>query len=165
MKKLLFSTALALSVLLGNCTQNGDSPQNTAKASTAKVKIYGDKITPEGALNASELPKLLADQDSAKAKVATNVVQVCQAKGCWMEVAVEGHEPMRVTFKNYGFFMPKDIVGKEVVFEGIALKDTVSVADQRHFAEDAGKSKEEIAAITSPKPSITFVASGVQVKE
>ncbi|MBC3540270.1 DUF4920 domain-containing protein [Rufibacter sediminis] len=165
MKKLLFPAALAFSVLLGNCAQNSEKPKATASLPPAKVKIYGDTLEAKGAIDAAELPKLLVNQDSAQAKVATKVLEVCQAKGCWMEVDVKGQNPMRVTFKNYGFFMPKDIVGKEVVFEGVALKDTVSVADQRHFAEDAVKSKEEIAAITAPKPSITFIATGVQVKE
>ncbi|ALJ00393.1 DUF4920 domain-containing protein [Rufibacter tibetensis] len=165
MKKHLLPAAVALTLIVGSCTKNAETPQAIAQAPTEKVATYGDTITAEGAITAEKLPSLLASQDSAKAKVATNVLEVCQAKGCWMKVAVEGQEPMRVTFKNYGFFMPKDIVGKEVVFEGVALKDTISVEDQRHFAEDAGKSKEEIAAITKPKPSITFVASGVQVKE
>jgi hypothetical protein len=132
--------------------------------STEKVSTYGQKFKPEGAIAAAVLPQLLATKDSAKMIVTSNVLEVCQVKGCWMNVAVEGQEPMRVTFKNYGFFMPKDIVGKEVIFEGVALRDTLSVEDLRHFAEDAGKSKEEIAAITAPKPSITFVASGVRIK-
>ncbi|WP_181305276.1 DUF4920 domain-containing protein [Rufibacter sp. XAAS-G3-1] len=165
MKKLLFSAVVVFPLFLGSCAQNTETAPTESTASPVKVSTYGNKITSEGAISAAELPKLLTNQDSAQAKVASNVLDVCQAKGCWMEVAVQGQEPMRVSFKNYGFFMPKDIVGKEVVFEGVALRDTVSVADQRHFAEDAGKSKEEIAAITAPKPSITFVATGVQVKD
>ncbi|WP_242693057.1 DUF4920 domain-containing protein [Sabulibacter ruber] len=165
MKTYLYPAALALLVVMASCTKNTEEQKTASTATPEKVTTYGDKFSAEGAISAAELPALLTSQDSAKAKVATSIVDVCQAKGCWMNVAVEGQEPMRVTFKNYGFFMPKDIAGKEVVFEGVALRDTVSVEDQRHFAEDAGKSKEEIAAITKPKPSITFVASGVQVKE
>ncbi|WP_190300408.1 DUF4920 domain-containing protein [Rufibacter hautae] len=165
MKKLLYPSALVLALLLANCARNPETPGSAAKAATQPVKTFGTKVTPTNAITAAQLPVMLERQDSAKATIATNVLEVCQAKGCWMKVAVEGQEPMRVTFKNYAFFMPKDIVGKEVVFEGVAFRDTVSVADQRHFAEDAGQSKEEIAAITKPKASITFVASGVQVKQ
>ncbi|WP_210464623.1 DUF4920 domain-containing protein [Rufibacter roseolus] len=165
MKKLLFPASLALALLFGNCARNPEAPASAAQNSAQPVKTFGTKITTKNAIAATQLPTMLETQDSAKATIAANVLEVCQAKGCWMKVALDGQEPMRVTFKNYAFFMPKNIVGKEVVFEGVAFRDTVSVADQRHFAEDAGKSKEEIAAINKPKATITFVASGVQVKE
>jgi hypothetical protein len=42
---------------------------------------------------------------------------------------------------------------------------TTSVAELQHYAEDAGKSKEEIAKITEPKLELTFVADGVIVKK
>ncbi len=80
-----------------------------------------------------------------------------------MNVETAGGSLMRVRFKDYGFFVPSDIMGKEVVFEGKAFRDTTSVADLKHYAEDAGKSKEEIDAITEPKVTIAFVADGVKV--
>lgn len=72
-------------------------------------------------------------------------------------------EPVMVKFKDYGFFMPQDIVGKTVVLEGVAKVNETSVERLKHFAEDAGKSKEEIAKITQPKKDIVIVADGVVV--
>jgi hypothetical protein len=73
---------------------------------------------------------------------------------------------MRVTFKDYGFFVPKEgMEGKEVVFEGVAKRKVTDVDMLKHFAEDAGKSQEEIDAITEPKVELTFVANGVIIKE
>lgn len=71
---------------------------------------------------------------------------------------------MRVSFKDYGFFVPKDISGKTVIVEGKATVTTTTVEELRHFAEDAGKSKEEIAKITEGKTELTFEADGVIVK-
>ena len=92
------------------------------------------------------------------------VVDVCQTKGCWMNIV----DPMSgdssavfVQFQDYGFFMPKDIAGREVIVEGLAYTAETSVEDLRHFAEDAGKSKEEIEAITEPAKEKKFMASGV----
>jgi len=82
-----------------------------------------------------------------------------------MKVDMGNGSTLRVTFKDYGFFVPKDIVGKTVVFEGQAKVETVPVETLRHYAEDAGKSQEEIAAITSPEEKINFVASGVMVND
>ena len=40
----------------------------------------------------------------------------------------------------------------------------MTVKDQQHYAKDAGKSEEEIAAITSPKMVYNFEAEGVLIK-
>ena len=71
---------------------------------------------------------------------------------------------MFVQFKDYGFFMPKDLSGKEVVMLGKAYREVTSVEDLKHFAEDEGKTKEEIAKITEPIKELKFMASGVKVK-
>ena len=96
-------------------------------------------------------------------KVTGKVVEVCQEKGCWMKIEKPGGETLMVKFKDYGFFMPKDIVGKEVVLDGQAQVKETSVAQLQHYAKDAGKSKEEIEKIKKPKKEVQFVASGVLV--
>jgi hypothetical protein len=70
-----------------------------------------------------------------------------------------------VKFKDYGFFMPKNIAGEEVIVEGVAFVEEVSVDEQRHYAEDAGKSPDEIAEITEPKRTLSFISSGVLIPE
>jgi hypothetical protein len=71
---------------------------------------------------------------------------------------------MRVTFKDYGFFMPLNSAGRSLVLSGIAMNDTTSVETLRHYAEDAGKSKEEIEAITEPEVELVFEATGVYIR-
>jgi hypothetical protein len=107
----------------------------------------------------------LAEKDSLEVAVSGQVTEVCQKKGCWMAMSspeTEGSE-MTVRFKDYGFFMPKDLSGHEVVVEGKAKRVVVSVADLRHYAEDAGKSAAEIAMITEPEEELEIVATGVRV--
>jgi hypothetical protein len=125
---------------------------------------FGKKISEKGAVAAAALPDHMGAKEVVKTKVSGTVESVCQAKGCWMKVKMDNGESMRVTFKDYGFFVPKDIAGKTVVFEGEAKKSVTPVAELRHYAEDAGKSKEEIAKITEPKHELAFVADGVIVK-
>jgi hypothetical protein len=76
-----------------------------------------------------------------------------------------GVPEMRVTFKDYAFFMPKDLAGKHVVVDGYAYVETTTVEELRHYAQDAGKSKEEINAITQPKREVSFEAAGVLVTD
>ncbi|MBP7822176.1 MAG: DUF4920 domain-containing protein, partial [Saprospiraceae bacterium] len=91
------------------------------------------------------------------------VEAVCQAKGCWMSLksASDPSKLILVKFKDYAFFMPKDIAGKTVVVQGSAYKEVTSIEELKHYAEDEGKSKKEIDAIKSPKEEYKFMAEGV----
>lgn len=125
---------------------------------------FGKEINDKKAIAASDLPKTMGAKEELNAKVTGTVESVCQVKGCWMKVKMDNGETMRVMFKDYAFFVPKDIAGKTVVFEGEAQVKTVPVEHLQHYAKDAGKSNEEIAKITEPKKELTFIADGVIVK-
>ena len=128
-------------------------------------EYFGEKITEENIVPSDELVNALVKTGSTQSKVSGEVTGVCQMKGCWMTVNMGNNQEMMVRFKDYGFFVPKDITGQTVVIEGQALMDTVSVEDQRHYAEDAGLSEEEISSITEPKTQLSFVVDGVILKE
>ncbi|WP_353717958.1 DUF4920 domain-containing protein [Dyadobacter sp. 676] len=125
---------------------------------------FGKQIDDSKAIEAKELPAKMGDKSEILAKVTGTVESVCQVKGCWMKVNLDNGETMRVMFRDYAFFVPKDIAGKTVVFEGEAKKTTVPVEHLKHYAQDAGKTKEEIDKITEPKNELTFIANGVIVK-
>lgn len=147
MKKLVFAVALCLTATF---------------AFAQKYDSFGEKIKPAGAEDVSVLNNV-SEAKQNDVKVEAEVESVCQAKGCWMKVKLADGNTMRVTFKDYGFFVPKDISGKKIIFEGTPEVTTTSVDEQRHYAQDAGKSKEEIAKISEPKRELTFVATGVLV--
>lgn len=128
-----------------------------------KYDSFGEKIKPNGAISILELAQKATEKITVDAKVTGVVESVCQAKGCWMKVKMNDGQTMRVTFKDYGFFVPKDIAGKTIVFEGNAKTKTTSVEELRHYAQDAGKSKDEIAKITDAKTELAFEANGVLV--
>jgi len=129
----------------------------------AKGVTYGAGTTADGAITLTQASDQVKDKDKFSGKVKGKVVSVCLEKGCWMKVARDNGEPVMVKFKDYGFFMPKDIVGKEVVLDGEATVKETSVKQLKHYASDAGKSKEEIEKIKEPKREIIFVAKGVLV--
>ncbi|RZL41189.1 MAG: DUF4920 domain-containing protein [Pedobacter sp.] len=63
----------------------------------------------------------MSDKKTVDMKIEGKVVDVCKKKGCWMTLQMPNGDPMRVTFKDYAFFMPMDIVGKNVVLDGIKV--------------------------------------------
>ena len=128
-------------------------------------KAFGEKVTAKDAVTYDAmLEKMSKAGKIDNVKVTGTVEAVCKAKGCWMNISSDKGAPsMFVKFKDYAFFMPKDLAGKKVVMVGNAFKETTTVDELRHFAEDAGKSKEEIAKITKPKEDIKFMANGVLI--
>ncbi len=147
-------------LLLAACNSN----KNTTTTPN-DGKHFGTLVTAKKAITYDELMTKMVAIDSMPAKVTGTVSSVCQKKGCWMTLvsAQPGQPEMRVTFKNYAFFMPKDLSGKKVVVDGFAIVETTSVADLQHYAQDAGKSKAEIEAITKPKRELAFEAAGVLI--
>ena len=129
------------------------------------ASYHGKKISEKGAIPATQLVTTMDGKNKMPAKVEGTVESVCKMKGCWMNVKTGDGQVMRVSFKDYGFFVPKDIVGRTVVMEGTAETTTTPVSELRHYAQDAGKSKEEVEKITEPEQALTFVADGVIVKK
>ncbi len=131
--------------------------KNQSQETSEQVVTYdsfGAEIEAEGAKSDQDMLAFyqnLPEADTLNTKFSAVVTDVCQSKGCWMKLQLEDGTQAMVRFKDYGFFVPKDIAGKEVIVDGKAFVDMMSVEDQRHYAEDEGKSAEDIAAITEPK--------------
>lgn len=131
--------------------------------SAQKGVTYGAGTSAEGELLSADVLPSRLQKDKYAGKVTGKVVEVCQEKGCWMKLQKSDGEPLMVKFKDYKFFMPKDIIGKEVVLEGQAVVKEVPVKQLKHYAKDAGKSQEEIDKIKESKREVQFIAAGVLV--
>lgn len=164
MKKLFFISAISVALFSACGNHEGESTNETVAVDTT-LQFFGDSISMEGAVAADQLAAQMAGKDSMKVKVTGPIQEVCQKKGCWMTMNIGNDQTMQVKFKDYAFFVPKDASGKTVTIEGVAFTDTVAVAELKHYAEDAGKSKEEIEKITEPEISIAFEANGVIIKK
>ena len=152
MHKIILATAFALmtTVAFGQ------------KVSKVKGDDFGAGISSKEYVEYADMMNQLDNTDTVQVTVKAKVSNVCQAKGCWM--TLDGADPeMMVKFKDYGFFVPKDIGGSDVILEGMAYSTTIPVDELRHYAEDAGKSAEEIAKITEPETKYAFLATGVRV--
>lgn len=162
----------ASATVLAACSSPAAEDQGETKDTTATsqsvpaVKHYGDSINANGALAIADFVQATAGKDSLDAKVDCEIITSCQKKGCWITVKMPDGEPMRVSFKDYGFFVPTEgLEGKRAVIQGHAVKEVTDVAALKHYAEDAGKTPEEIAKITEPEISWNFTADGVIIRD
>jgi hypothetical protein len=155
MKKILFA-ALLFAAFTANAQDDEIKP-------AAKGVVYGTKVSKEA--NPISIDELQAKMANGvfEGAVKGKVVEVCQTMGCWMKVAKSDGSTVMVKTKEHSFFMPKDIVGKTVAIEGKAEMKEETEAKQKHYAEDAGKSKKEIAKIKGNKVELQMTASSVEV--
>lgn len=159
---------LVLILLISACKgQNKETNTDAKTEASTEFTAIGAEIDENGAIGSDEMAtkfQNLIVSDTLKTKFSATVAEVCQSKGCWMKLKLEDGDEAMVKFKDYGFFMPKDIAGKEVIVNGLAFIEEMSVEEQKHYAEDAGESKEAIAAIIAPKKTYRFEADGVLLK-
>ncbi|WP_062060088.1 DUF4920 domain-containing protein [Aquimarina longa] len=158
-------------VVLVNCNSYSQKENSVYISDSMKkdYKEYGGSIVPSDYIlnknGITEKYKNLKVGDTITATFLSTVNSVCKAKGCWMRVALgtDDQESM-IKFKDYGFFVPKDIENDTVIVFGKAFVNEVSVSEQRHYASDAGMTKDKIASITTPKKTYSFIADGVLIK-
>ena len=135
------------------------------KQTSAAVEKFGDEVKDKKLVTLSDLERQLSYVDTVHITTMGEINSVCQKKGCWMTVSpsADSSPSFMVKFKDYGFFVPKDVSGETVVMHGKAYRQVTSVNALRHYAEDAGKSQREIDAITQPKEELIFIADGVEI--
>lgn len=164
-----FNIFLVVLVLLTGC-KHKQEPSDPDENNNVERNYasFGKAIDSESALASDEMYgkyQFLLATDSLNVKFEATVTDVCKSKGCWMKLNLKNGEEVMVKFKDYGFFVPKDIEGKEVIVNGFAFLDHMSIEDQKHYAEDAGESEEVIDQITEIKKTYGFEADGVLIKQ
>lgn len=163
MKRLIILSVTAS--LFAACNE-AETTKTTVKTeeATSKTQFFGEKISEDGAKPSDSLKAMMGEATELNCKVTGTIDAVCQKKGCWMELKNADGSTVRVTFKDYAFFMPKDAGGRTAIVDGIAKVEVTSVADLQEYAKDDGKSKDEVAAITEPVKELVFEANGVILK-
>ena len=131
----------------------------------ASAQNFGTKIN-------NELPEMSLNDAISKIKDLKNkdfimtgkIEKVCRKKGCWMTLQNEG-QMVRVTFKDYGFFVPTDLRKVPVKIQGKLEEREETVKLARHYLEDQGESKEQVMKINKPVMTYHFIATAVELNK
>ncbi|HTE40834.1 MAG TPA: DUF4920 domain-containing protein [Steroidobacteraceae bacterium] len=136
----------------------------TLVLSSAYAEHYGAPIAKKAPISLAAAIKQLDAKTASAAMsqvlVESKVDKVCVVKGCWMGL-VDPARDIRVTFKDYSFFVPQTLIGKTVIVEGTLEKVTMSLEDTKHYVKDAGG---DPSTVTQPRVEYRIVANGVEVK-
>ena len=144
----------------------GDPP---ATVSTPTTIAAGDPVkrgAPIGKAYVVAIDEVLdnAEQYTGEPIILEGTVNaVCQRKGCWMEMATKkGGRAIRVTFKDYGFFVPTDSKGMKVRAEGKVMVKVLSKEDVDHYVGEGASIKRNPDGSAN---EVTFVATGVELRK
>ena len=123
----------------------------------------GAAIAPETRVVALEKVLDAPDDYTKDAVVVEGLVEAsCQNKGCWMQIKPEeGEDGVRVTFKDYGFFVPLDSAGRTAKVEGVVKLAELSDQRAKHYESEgalvprdaSGKARE-----------VQLLATGVELR-
>ena len=153
---------VAIAFVLTSC---GEATPVQSEGAPDNQTFYGSVIDTDNGMSGTAIRAAFADSGRAQVKLEGTVTATCAKKGCWMDVA-SGEDTVFVRFLDYGFFVPTEgAEGKRTVVQGEAFYDTLTVPMLKHYAEDAGKSQEEIDDITAPELRLAFTATGVMIED
>ncbi len=125
-------------------------------------EIYGAQLKMKDSTKLADVMKDPKTFEGKALRMTATIDSVCQKKGCWM-VLKDGTAETRVKFTDYKFFVPLDVSGRTVTVEGKPEVKVIPEAMRRHYAQDAGKSKEEIAKIVGDETTVVFMADAVEI--
>jgi hypothetical protein len=166
MKSRILSFMLIACIAVACTTEANQTlpPQSLpAAAVSGQIIKRGENLSISPLVSISALLKDPKQYEGKTVIVEGVAERVCAKKGCWMELVPKSGEPgMRVTFKNYGFFVPTDSKGMKVKAEGQISVKVLSKDDADHLAGEGARLKRNPDGTAN---EISFVATGVELQK
>jgi len=138
-------------------------PSTAMVVDTTTEAIFGGKLTIDRS-QAVTVTRAIEDTGTYGKPILIKgtVADVCRKKGCWL-VVTDGFSEMRVTFKDYAFFVPKDSDTKDVLLEGIVSSREISEDEARHYASESTTGTESPESIRGARQIVTMEATAVVI--
>lgn len=149
-------------MLMGGCDHSHNN--TTAQTEATAQEFYGTEFSIANPLSVKELAAKVAGSDTLETQIEGVIEKTCPGMGCWMTLKLDNGQTLRVT-TDHKFFVPVGgCEGLRAVVKGRAFNEEIPVADLKHYAEEEGKSAEEIAKIVNPEYELAFVATGAMIE-
>jgi hypothetical protein len=145
-----------------SCEGHGGAAEAAAPAKGGEVLVRGDKLKGAPRVELAALLSKPADSDGKTVQLEGKVRKACLKKGCWMELATSEKGPgVRVTFKDYGFFVPLDSAGSTAKVEGVVKVAQLSDETAKHYEAEGAT----VPRGKDGKPQeVQLVASAVELR-
>ncbi|MFH2203335.1 MAG: DUF4920 domain-containing protein [Elusimicrobiota bacterium] len=109
-----------------------------------KTVAYGEQTDDKGAISVAEFYKRLDELDGRRVKVKGMVTDVCENRGCWINIGEEtGPQAVKFKVEDGVIVFPMSAKGKSVIGEGTVFRRKLTleqtIAGRKHHAEEQGK--------------------------
>ena len=91
----------------------------------------------------TELAERPEDHLNKPFHLKTRIAKVCQRKGCFF-IAQQNEHVLRVSFRDYGFFIPTDSSDKMVEIAGELVEKELSPEQAAHLQSDLGDDEKRV---------------------
>jgi len=144
------------------CDHPEAKPESASTKEPGAVIVRGAKIDKAPNISLANLLQAPESQDGKTVVVEGKVRRACARMGCWMELAEAEKGPgVRVTFKDYGFFVPTDSAGAKAKVQGIVKVVELSERSAAHYESEGGRVLKDARG---KRREVQLVASGVELK-
>lgn len=162
MKHITLFTLAAM--LMGGCDHSHTNTNTVTPENTPTQEFYGETFTIANPISVKDLEAKVMGTDTLETQIEGTIEKTCPNAGCWMTMKLDNGQSIRVT-TDHVFFVPVGgCEGLRAVAKGKAYRTEIPVEDLKHYAEEEGKSAEEIAKITEPEYELSFVATGAMIE-
>ncbi|MBL9038170.1 MAG: DUF4920 domain-containing protein [Archangium sp.] len=145
----------------GEC-HHAPTTASAPPSTDAKVLARGEKLKGLKAVTLEQLLAKPAEFDGKTVAVEAKVRRACERKGCWMELSSSDSAPgVRVTFKDYGFFVPLDAAGSTAKVEGLVKVASLSPERAKHYESEGAKVPK---AADGTYREVQLVAAGLELR-
>jgi hypothetical protein len=135
----LIAAVVALNVLAETSVVRLSEPVEATEA----YEVFGAPLPDKNpGLSLQEIIERESDLVGREVRVSTRIAKVCQKKGCFF-IATEGDAWARITFADYGFFIPTDSGGKQATLVGTFSRQELSPERAAHYEMDLGEQSNE----------------------
>ncbi len=162
MKQIFFVLMIALFVLGAQAHSDKGNNEGPSVQVEMGTKKFGAPVLDKATESLSGITQNFDKYQGRTVTFDATVKKVCKSKGCWMTLD-DGNTQVRTLFKDYGFFVPKEILDQKVRVTGRMLRKKVSAPTLRHYLKDEGAKLAEIKKIKTGKWTFEFVADGVEI--
>jgi hypothetical protein len=134
---------------------------------SAQENKLGEKITLTGKTDISSILENPEEFLGKKVLVEGEIIEVCQAAGCWMDIrSQDPNEKIRIKVKDGVIVFPVESIGSKAIVEGEVYKIELDEEEAKiyfeHMAEDAGVEFDE-STVTGPVTLYQIKGIGAEI--
>jgi hypothetical protein len=128
--------------------EEGGAPEATRVLEDGS-HLYGGEL--DASRETTPLATIVAEPSRFEGQVVKTegeITQVCQRRGCWMELRADADSPgIRVPMAGHSFFLPRDVSGHRATIEGTVVVAALSEEDRAHLESEGAQAADQELSI------------------